>query len=700
MFSVSRPVWVKGRSKEVNLYLVFDIPLTKGACTVRMTAATAYHLYADDRFIAYGPARAGEGYARIDEWDIRNSKRLRVLVAGYYSYSFQYSLDPSFLNLEVLDKSGNVLVATGRDKIQCCEFTPWLRYTDRHARQRVYTEVRDYTRAPGAPLETEVVPGPKYLPRRVAPFSNTVYEAAAAVRDFTIQHLNIAPESILKNGMSPYNDGITALAPGLGKRFENEECCLYSEIHQLGFQPSPGADDGAVIKGDTARLYDFSVNRAALCGLDAETDRQTVVYMIFDEILTDGDVVPDRGCLNVVKYILPAGEHHLLTFEPYCFRYVKVCVTAGQLTVRRLYAIEQAGVQALPVSFADPQLQQIYAAAVNTFRQNSTDIFMDCPSRERAGWLCDSFFTARSEFALTGKNDVETSFLENFAYHAPFRIPEAAPKGMVPMLYPGTSSYLSPRDWIPNWALWLIIEIGEYARLRHGDPRLIADLKDTVYGVLDSLTPFENEFGLLEDVPGWVFVEWSRANEPDVVCGVSFPSNLVYSGALKAAGETYGDKALIEKSRTLINTVREKSYNGRLFVDNSIRMNGELAQTDNTTEACQYYALFFGAITEELYPELYRLIIEELGPDRKQCNKHPDIPFANAFIGNYLRLDALMNCGRYEQVLKEIRDYFGYMAERTGTLWENVTPYASCCHGFASHTAVWLLRLKKELKLD
>ena len=32
------------------------------------------------------------------------------------------------------------------------------------------------------------------------------------------------------------------------------------------------------------------------------------------------------------------------------------------------------------------------------------------------------------------------------------------------------------------------------------------------------------------------------------------------------------------------------------------------------------------------------------------------------------------------------------MAERTGTLWEMISPTASCDHGFASHAAVYLFR--------
>ncbi|MFY8053526.1 MAG: hypothetical protein ACOVP2_12965, partial [Armatimonadaceae bacterium] len=42
--------------------------------------------------------------------------------------------------------------------------------------------------------------------------------------------------------------------------------------------------------------------------------------------------------------------------------------------------------------------------------------------------------------------------------------------------------------------------------------------------------------------------------------------------------------------------------------------------------------------------------------------------------------------------LRESAAYFGYMAERTGTLWENTDSSASCNHGFASHVAVMIYR--------
>ena len=46
--------------------------------------------------------------------------------------------------------------------------------------------------------------------------------------------------------------------------------------------------------------------------------------------------------------------------------------------------------QIKPVKIDDPEIELIYKAAIKTFRHNAVDLFMDCPSRERAGWLFDS----------------------------------------------------------------------------------------------------------------------------------------------------------------------------------------------------------------------------------------------------------------------------------------------------------------------
>ncbi len=80
----------------------------------------------------------------------------------------------------------------------------------------------------------------------------------------------------------------------------------------------------------------------------------------------------------------------------------------------------------------------------------------------------------------------------------------------------------------------------------------------------------------------------------------------------------------------------------------------------------------------------------DFGYDRGNTGKFPNIAPANAFIGNYLRLDLLLQNGLHAQLLDNIKGYFSYMAERTGTLWENISATASCNHGFASHVLYWM----------
>ena len=113
--------------------------------------------------------------------------------------------------------------------------------------------------------------------------------------------------------------------------------------------------------------------------------------------------------------------------------------------------------------------------------------------------------------------------------------------------------------------------------------------------------------------------------------------------------------------------------------------------TNNTTEVCQYYAFYFHLASPQTHPELWQILLNEFKPDRKK-NNYPAVFRANAFIGNYLRLELLSRYGESRQLLREILANFYYMAQRTGTLWENVGAYASCNHGFASHVVHVLYR--------
>jgi alpha-L-rhamnosidase len=360
-------------------------------------------------------------------------------------------------------------------------------------------------------------------------------------------------------------------------------------------------------------------------------------------------------------------------------------VLEGECDVEGIYLREYANPNVERAHFAasDERLNRLFAAGKETYRQNAVDLFTDCPSRERGGWLCDSYFTAQVAPVLSGDTTEERNFLENFL------LPESfahLPEGMLPMCYPADHN---DGNFIPNWALWFVLQVEQY-RKRSGDLALVEALRPKVLRLFEYFQPFKNEDGLLERLPGLVFVEWSAAN--DFVQDVNYPSNMLYAAALDTAARMYGLPALRQEAEEIRAVIRKQSFDGGFFVDNAVRKEKKLQVTRNRTEVCQYFAFYFGIATPATYPELWRILREEFGPRRNQTHIYPEIHKANAFVGNMMRLEVLSREGLEQQILDESISYLLYMAERTGTLWENVGASASCNHAFASHIIKSLYR--------
>ncbi len=111
------------------------------------------------------------------------------------------------------------------------------------------------------------------------------------------------------------------------------------------------------------------------------------------------------------------------------------------------------------------------------------------------------------------------NFYENFLLPKRFA---HLPEGMLPMCYPADHY---DGVFIPNWALWFVVQLEEYLE-RSGNRQLVDALQPKVMRLLEYFRPFENSDGLLEKLESWVFVEWSAANK--FVQDVNYPSNLLY----------------------------------------------------------------------------------------------------------------------------------------------------------------------------
>ena len=698
-FKKAIPVWAEGRTEEMNLSLIFRLKtvIDNGKKNIlRLTASSVYQLFVNGEMKAVGPARCGHGFFRVDEVAIRpegnGECEIAIIVAGYNVNAFSYIDQSAFLCAELLE-DGEVKAYTapetdGRaDGFSATVHVQRIRKIQRYSFQRPFAEAYDMRRRETAGDRVKLAPAKagEFLERGVpdADFGPVAAESIICRGAAHIVPIR-ADERILDRVICEPDEKFKCFPLG------ELEVCTAWEAQSIQYTVSePGRQDfcETTVPDGSYVVIDMGREHTGMIELRVSVKNVAEVYVLESELLTDNR--PDGvdfhrlGDSDLVKWTLPAGRHDLVTFEPYSFRYAKIVVFGADLEVHgfgvRSYCFRQIA-KTLPAS-VDGDIRLIYGAAVETFRQNSVDIYMDCPSRERAGWLCDSYFTSRTEKCLTGESLIERNFLENFLLPEKF---EFLPEGMLPMCYPADHN---DGTFIPTWAMWYVVELGEYLE-RTGDRELVDFAKKKMYALLDYFRPFENEFGLLEGLKSWVFIEWSRSNE--LVQDVNFPVNFLYSKMLSTMAELYGDEALRQKSETLLSAASAISFNGRFFCDNAYRRGNRLVPSGECTESCQYYAFYFGAATAETHPDLFKIMVDDFGPGREEKGSYPEIAPANAFIGNYLRLDWLMRIGLKDKVLENIRGYFLGMAERTGTLWELQKPVASCNHGFASHVAVWL----------
>ena len=683
-FKKASPVWITGEEKEMNVSLVLKAKCGKDA-RLDITGHSVYQVFVNGRLAADGPARAGHGFYRVDELDLghlcdKDENKIEIIIAGYNVNSF-YLIDmPSFVCAELYD-GGKITAYTGGEGFTYERYTDRIRKVQRYSFQRPFAEAYSLS-AKREPVTVSVTEDKNFINRGI-PYPDY---------DFTAFYRVVSSGSFEKKELENYfsDRAIRNISDKL-KGFRQDEFEIFisreTEKTQCELCPCDLPADRIELDKNAYVIADLSAELTGFIEFEIETSGGRL-YISFDEILRGGDVCFTRlGTCSAIIYDLKPGKYKLISFEPYSLRYAKFCSDAERAVITkaglRRFEFSAKDIIAAP-EFGDEALDRVYKAAVSTFRQNTVDIYMDCPSRERAGWLCDSFFTSRTEYALTGKSLVEKNFLENFIMPEKFNF---IPSGMLPMCYPSDHN---DGTYIPNWAMWYVVELEEYLQRSH-DTEFIADAKERVYELLDFFRKFENGDGLLEKLQSWVFVEWSKSNE--LTQDINYPTNMLYCKFKKAIANIYGDTALSDEADRLAGKIREKSFTGQWFCDNSVYVDGKAVLSGECTESCQYYAFFSGVATKELYPQLWDTLVNDFGPERRKNNKYPQIYFANAFIGNYLRLELLFREGLYGELLDNVRGYFDYMAQKTGTLWEHDGDYASCNHGFASHTAVWLLAI-------
>lgn len=686
---IKSAVWAEGQKNQMNRAFAFVLDLGKKQMgEICLSAASCYKVIADGKLMGFGPNRTAHGYARAAVYPF-NAQYITVEVQSHFVPNFCWVKREPFFACVLKTESGKEYFA---EDFNCFALSDRVQKVRRYSFQRGFCETyinekdrtalyfckpqNDFPR-----VKTEKAELPHLLPSETL---NPALSEIFAEKVIDSGYCKTSPE------IAVYVDRTETLIGTVLEGFQRGEWQDFStdEISRITYLSGAKSGDYAYETLDFSRIVTGIVEVEIIAGNAGE------VFFAFDEILSDEKlkaIKPFRGdTANVFKWtVKKAGVYNLSAFEPYAFRYANVITSAGVKANVKVRAYENPEAGKMLFECDDKKIEQIMEAARHTFAHNAVDLLTDCPSRERAGWLSDSFFSSVAERVFTGDNKVERAFLQNYI----LADKSGHPKGMIPRCYP--ADYYEEDGFIPNWSLWYILEIYKYFT-QYGYDETVEKSRANVEGILNYFVDFENEFGVLEDLKGWIFVEWSAANNSDHINGINVPSNACYYASLLAAAKVYGIKGLKEKAEKVKDYLLKNAYVDGFFVDNLIRNEkGDIIPTENYTETCQYYMFFFKCADKHTHKELFDKMLNEYGKsDSSVSGGNPvkkQLTPSNMIYGVYMRLELLMREQKRVELLNECVRYFYDMTQKTGTLWENNTASASCDHGFASYVSRFII---------
>lgn len=686
---IKSAVWAEGQKNQMNRAFAFVLDLGKKQMgEICLSAASCYKVIADGKLMGFGPNRTAHGYARAAVYPF-NAQYITVEVQSHFVPNFCWVKREPFFACVLKTESGKEYFA---EDFNCFALSDRVQKVRRYSFQRGFCETyineKDRTalyfckpQNAFPRVKTEKAELPHLLPSETL---NPALSEIFAEKVIDSGYCKTSPE------IAVYVDRTETLIGTVIEGFKRGEWQDFStdEISRITYLSGAKSGDYAYETLDFSRIVTGIVEVEIIAGNAGE------VFFAFDEILSDEKlktIKPFRGdTANVFKWtVKKAGVYNLSAFEPYAFRYANVITSAGVKANVKVRAYENPEAGKMLFECDDKKIEQIMEAARHTFAHNAVDLLTDCPSRERAGWLSDSFFSSVAERVFTGDNKVERAFLQNYI----LADKSGHPKGMIPRCYP--ADYYEEDAFIPNWSLWYILEIYKYFT-QYGYDETVEKSRANVEGILNYFVDFENEFGVLEDLKGWIFVEWSAANNSDHINGINVPSNACYYASLLAAAKVYGIKGLKEKAEKVKDYLLKNAYVDGFFVDNLIRNEkGDIIPTENYTETCQYYMFFFKCADKHTHKELFDKMLNEYGKsDSSASGGNPvkkQLTPSNMIYGVYMRLELLMREQKRVELLNECVRYFYDMTQKTGTLWENNTASASCDHGFASYVSRFII---------
>jgi len=346
-----------------------------------------------------------------------------------------------------------------------------------------------------------------------------------------------------------------------------------------------------------------------VCGyveLGVRTERPVSLGIAYSEALVDGRVTPEKGGMNYSDRLeIAAGEVAWQSYEKRAFRFLHL---DASVEVRHLRVVEQAWPyepvwKNMPAGEGDDAalVRRIREVSARTIELNSEDLLTDCPWRERAQYLdCQHYMGAMQR--LFGTLEPIRRFLHQFPRGA-----DAT--GLLRACYPSPVGMTVIPDFSMSYSVLLL----RYLELSGDLETVRKNLPFAERGVV-AFKQYEDEAGLLKDVPGWIFLD-NTFELPKFPRSAGL--NAVYHGGyrslaalLRACGEP-GRAAEFDEMASRI----------RLAFREAFLRDGRLLDSDSTPEheAYRQWVYHYSAETGRWKGKSFRLRVSF----RRADSQHP-----------------------------------------------------------------------------
>jgi len=228
--------------------------------------------------------------------------------------------------------------------------------------------------------------------------------------------------------------------------------------------------------------------------------------------------------------------------------------------------------------------------------------------------------------------------------------------------------------------------LADYSKWRANVPWLRTKLPGLLH-TMEGLHAFERDDGLLENLPGWNFIDWTtwpseRAyyGEPKDVDRMSGILNLFYLYALRSAAEvcTAADEQGYAETFRRRCERTATAYVATFWCEKE-KLLSDTDTMDSFSQHSQALAIVLGVLPSEK-DALVRVAL---------LNRKDLVPCTVSFR-HYL-FEAYAKMGRGDLILKELDLWRAYVAKGLKTGQEMPDPSRSDCHGWSSHPVYHLL---------